>query len=228
MTMPCDDLRTVSILVRFPLLMTAARVCVALVLCGVWFVPGVAFASTAHLGGWSITGLTMNVATVVNDKHLANTLPEAKVREYVNNAAELVGYTDAHLKRLNGKLLHSSLETIQQYNRNGRLLVLKTISIMVSFFVLSYMASFSERIFWPSPTNGRSRLRFRRRVSIVLASVSSILILIVYFHQANRIEWAGCTAEVSRRAPFLLWAPLTGILLVLLITRHKVIPRTGG
>lgn len=225
--MPRDDLPTVSIRERYPLWMTAVRACVALVLCGVWFAPSVAFAATAHLGGWSITGLTVNVATVVNDKHLANTLPESKVREYVNNAAELVGYTDAHLKRLNGKFLHSSLETIRQYDRNGRLLVMKTISIMVSFFVLSVIASFFERIFWPSPINGRSRFMFRRRVAIAIASVSSILIVIVYFYQANMIEWANCTAEVDRRAPFLLWAPLTGLLLVLLITRHKVVDRTG-
>lgn len=222
-----DDLPTVPILMRYPLLMTAVRACAALVLFGVCFAPSVAFAATAHLGGWSITGLTVNVATVVNDKHLANALPESKVREYVNNAAELVGYTDAHLKRLNGKIFHSSLETIRQYDQNGRLLVLKTISVLVSFFVLSYMTSFSERIFWPSPINGRSRFTFRRRMAIAIASVSSILIVIVYFYQANMIEWADCTAEVSRRAPFLLWAPLTGLLLVLLITRHKVIDRTG-
>ncbi|WP_163097419.1 hypothetical protein GL267_009225 [Acidithiobacillus ferrianus] len=177
----------------------------------------VALATTAHVGEWSITGLTPKVAQMVDSTKLSSDANKATVEKYVNSAAALDGYSDAHLNIGVGQTMHSSLQSISEYNKAGYRLLEYNGLILLSFIAFFAVTGALLTILGKHQTKNRAIIFILRSTRILAAAVSYVLIVVGYFHAIDSINCSQCSAEVSRRLPLLLWSPMLGILLISLI-----------
>ena len=186
--------------------------------------PEVALAVTAHVGEWSITGLTPKVAQMVDSTKLSSGANEVTVEKYVNSAAALDGYSDAHLNIVGeGQTIHSSLQTISEYNKAGYRLLEYNGLILLSFIVFFAVTGALLTILGKHQANNRAMIFILRSTRISAVAISYVLIVVGYFHARNSIDCSQCSAEVSRRLPLLLWSPMLGILLISLIAFYTSI-----
>lgn len=177
----------------------------------------VALATTAHVGEWLITGLTPKVAQMVDDTKLSSDANKATVEKYVNSAAALDGYSDAHLNIGEGQTIHSSLQAISEYNKAGYRLLEYNGLILLSFIAFFAVTGALLTILGKHQTRNRVIILILRSIRILAVAVSYVLIVVGYFHAIDSINCSHCSAEVSRRLPLLLWSPMLGILLTSLI-----------
>ncbi|MHB1266240.1 MAG: hypothetical protein ACYCY2_01410 [Acidithiobacillus ferriphilus] len=178
---------------------------------------GVALASTAQVGGWSITGLTPGVAQIIGNTKFSSDANAATVENSVNAAAVLDGYSDAHLGAWEGKTIHSSLQTISEYNQAGYRLLEYNGLILLCFMAFFATTGALLTISGKRHTEKRTMTFILRSARILAVAVSCALIVLGYFYVIDSINYSHCSAEVSRRIPLLLWSPMLGILLISLI-----------
>ncbi|WP_143217880.1 hypothetical protein [Acidithiobacillus ferrivorans] len=178
---------------------------------------GVALATTAQVGGWSITGLTPGVAQMVGNTKVSSDANAATVENSVNAAAVLDGYSDAHLGAWEGKTIHSSLQTISEYNQAGYRLLEYNGLILLCFMAFFAATGALLTISGKRRTEKRTMTFILRSTRILAVAVSCALIVLGYFYVIDSINCSHCSAEVSRRIPLLLWSPMLGIVLISLI-----------
>jgi hypothetical protein len=178
---------------------------------------GVALATTVQVGGWSITGLTPGVAQIIGNTKFASDANAATVENSVNAAAVLDGYSDAHLGAWEGKTIHSSLQTISEYNKAGYRLLEYNGLILLCFVVFFAATGALLTMSRKRHTKNRSMIFILHTARILAVAVLCALILLGYFYVIGSINYSHCSAEVSRRIPLLLWSPMLGIMLISLI-----------
>ena len=178
---------------------------------------GVAFATTAQVGEWSITGLTPGVARIVGNTKFSSDANKIAIENSVNAAAALDGYSDAHLGAWQGKTIHSSLQTISEYNKAGYWLLEYNGLILFCFMVFFAATDALLTISGKSQTKNRSMTSILYGARILAVMLSCALIVAGYFHVMDSINCSQCSVEVSHRIPLLLWSPMLGILLISLI-----------
>ncbi|MBU2764891.1 hypothetical protein HAP94_01455 [Acidithiobacillus ferrivorans] len=178
---------------------------------------GVALATTAQVGGWSITGLTPKVAQMVGNTRFSSDANVATIENSVNAAAAQDGYSDAHLGAWEGKTIHSSLQTISEYNKAGYRLLEYNGLILLCFIAFFATTGALLTMSGNSHTNKRTMTFIPRSTRILAVVVSWALIVVGYFFVIDSINYSHCSVEVSHRIPLLLWSPMLGIVLISLI-----------
>lgn len=178
---------------------------------------GVALATTAQVGGWSITGLTPGVAQIIGNTKFSSDANAVTVEKSVNAAAALDGYSDAHLGAWEGKTIHSSLQTISEYNKAGYRLLEYNGLILLCFVVFFAATGALLTMSRKRHTKNRSMIFILHSARILAVAVSCALIVLGYFYVIDSINYSHCSVEVRHRMPLLLWSPMLGILLISLI-----------
>ncbi|MHB1280108.1 MAG: hypothetical protein ACYCYL_02590 [Acidithiobacillus sp.] len=178
---------------------------------------GVALATTAQVGGWSITGLTPGVAQMVGNTKFSSDANAATVEKSVNAAAALDGYSDAHLGAWEGKTIHSSLQTISEYNQAGYRLLEYNGLILLCFIAFFATSGALLTMFSQKSQKNQTMTFILRSTRISAVAVSCALIVVGYFILWTYIDYSHCSVEVSHRIPLLLWSPMLGIVLISLI-----------
>ena len=175
---------------------------------------GVALATTVQVGGWSITGLTPEVAQMVGNTRFLSDANAVTIENSVNAAAALDGYSDAHLGAWEGKTIHSSLQTLAEYNKAGyRLLEYNGLILLcfIAFFAATgALLTMSDK----SHSKHRTMTFILRSTRILAVAVSCVLIVAGSFYVIDSINYSHSSAEVRHRIPLLLWSPMLGILLI--------------
>ncbi|MBN6739991.1 hypothetical protein JKG47_05465 [Acidithiobacillus sp. MC6.1] len=178
---------------------------------------GVALATTVQVGGWSITGLTPGVAQIIGNTKVSSDASAVTIEKSVNAAAALDGYSDAHLGAWEGKTIHSSLQTISEYNKAGYRLLEYNGLILLCFVVFFAATGALLTMSRKRHTKNRSMIFILHSARILAVAVSCALIVLGYFYVIGSINYSHCSAEVSHRIPLLLWSPMLGIVLISLI-----------
>ena len=177
-------------------------------------------AGVVRVGAWQVSGITPNVARIVASQGPVRNGGFAELVHELNAAAIQRGYTDAHVRRIAAKNAHSSLETIAADDRAGRWLLqyngLVAAGVIVASVVVEYGLGLAQTAASGIRTAGIARVS--RVVPVV---IGALMVIAGYLHALNSVHWAGASAEVRERQPFLAGSSVVALVLMAVIASSR-------